>query len=71
MADATETEQERISRILRGLPVKRQEDAIKRLKGSIRSLEDIVQRGYVNDDVAAKLSMVVSELRTARLLLDA
>ena len=65
-----ETERARISQQTRHLPAKRQEDALRRLKCSIRYLEDIVRREHVSKDVAAKLSMIVSELRTARLLIE-
>ena len=66
-----ETERARISRVLRGLPVKRQEDALRRLKCSIRSLETIVRRGLVNEHVALKLETIAGEMKTARLLLEA
>ena len=65
-----ETEEARVARVVRLLPAKARKDVLLRLAGSIKSLESIVERGHVNDDVAVKLSVVVSGLRTARLLLD-
>ena len=73
MADThhtAETEEARISRLVRNLPAKARKDVARRLAGAIAVLESVVQRQQVNDPVALTLQRVVSELRTARLLID-